>query len=344
MAETVPMSAPPPDIFWQLPADAGEASYSVGWKPGRLKPLGRTLGELFDAYLEAEKVPAPLRTQGGKALEGLFDLNTATVHAVGGLSEFPSEPLAAAADHFFGWQLFELNGDPKPVLSVFDGLTAALGSRDLTRILKQRAQLDEKLWPSFSTHAVSIHGFKPGAKAYRMELSRALFQKLVEKSSSSLQDFSAALAAPSAKGKAAAKSVPVSLVVAADGEHTFVGVSPDEKALIKRLESLKDPKTATLRTRAGLDDLKATPHSGAGFFTLRRFANQLGLAAGDSANMLNALPQHGDTPIPFHVDSSTDGPDALVTLSVPRAAIGDLGTLAPVLALAVGKSASLASP
>ena len=39
VAETVPMSAPPPDAFWQLPADVADASYGVGWKPGRLKPL-----------------------------------------------------------------------------------------------------------------------------------------------------------------------------------------------------------------------------------------------------------------------------------------------------------------
>ncbi|HEY4158641.1 MAG TPA: hypothetical protein VGM29_11115, partial [Polyangiaceae bacterium] len=311
---------------------------------GRLKPLGRSLGELFDAYLEAEKVPAALRAQGSKAIEGLFDLNTAAVHTVGGLSEFPSEPLLAAGYRFFGWQMLELNGDPKPALSVFDGLTAALGGRDLARILTQHAQIDEKAWPKFSTHALTLRGFKPGAKAYRVDLPRALFEKLAAKPNVNLQDFSAALSAPSAKGKAVAKSVPLSFVVASDGEHTFIAVSPDEKALVKRLESLKDPKLVTLRTREGLDELKSTPRSGGGFLTLRRFANQLGLAAGDSANLLNALPQHGDTPIPFHIDSTADGPDCVITLTVPRAAIGDLGTLAPVLALAAGKNASLAAP
>jgi hypothetical protein len=344
MAETVPMAAPPPDIFWQQPADAGEATYSVGWKPGRLKPLGRSLGELLDAYLEVEKVPAALRGQGSKALEGLFDLNTAAVHTVGGLSEVPSEPLLAAGYRFFGWQMFEFNGDPKPALNVFDGLTAALGGRDLARILKQHTQIDEKVWPKFSTHPLTIHGFKPGAKAYRVDLPRALFEKLLEKPNVSLRDFSAALSAPSVKGKVIAKSVPLSFVVASDGEHSFLAVSPDEKALVKRLESLKDPKAATLRTREGLDDLKSAQHSGGGFLTLRRFANQLGLAAADSANLLNALPQRGDTPIPFHIDTTADGPDGIITLSVPRAAIADLGTLAPVLALAVGKSASLAAP
>ncbi len=343
VAETVPMSAPPPDAFWQLPADVADASYGVGWKPGRLKPLGRSLGELFDAYLEAEKVPAALRSQGSKALEGIFDLNTNAVRADGGLVDFPSDPLLAADYRFFGWQVTELAGDPKPVLSIFDGLVASLGSRDSARILKQRAQIDEKMLPKFSSHAVSVRGFKAGAKAYRVELPRGLLEKLVDKSSLSMQDFAAALAVPAPKGKTVAKSAPLSFVVASDGEHTFVGVSPDEKALIKRLESLKDPKAATLRTRQGLEALKSSPHASAGFMTLRRFGNMLGLGGhgSDAISMLNALPQHGDTPIVFSSDATSDGPDTTLSLAVPRAAIADLGALVPVLALTAGKSASV---
>ncbi|HEY4103762.1 MAG TPA: hypothetical protein VGM44_07720, partial [Polyangiaceae bacterium] len=334
-AETVPMSAPPPPEFWSLPADAAAATYSVGWKPGRLKPLGRTLGELFDAFLDAEKVPATLRAQGSKSLEGLFDLNTNAVRADGGLTlpNMPSDPLLLAADRFFGWQVTELPGDPKPVLAVFDGLTAALGGRDLQRILKQRADLDEKIWPKLSTHTVTVHGYKPGAKAYRAEIPRALIEKLSSGSSSSLQDFAAALAQPTPKGKPAAKSVPVSLIVASDGTHTFVGVSSEEQALIKRLESMKDPKSATLQTRPGLEALRGTPHASGGFLTLRRFGSLFGAARADAASMLDALPQHADTPIIISTDASSTGPTSSIAMSVPRAAVGDLGALVPALAM-----------
>jgi len=336
VAETISLSAPAPEAFWQMPADAAEASYTVGWKPGRLKPLGRSLGELLDAFLDVEKVPAALRGQASKSLEGMFEVNTNIVRADGGLTEFPSDPLLAADYRFFGWQLSESNGDPKPILSVMDGLTASLGSKELARILKQKAQIDPKIWPKFSSHPVTVKGYKPGAKAYKVELSRELLQKLVDKSTSGMSDLGAALALPAAKGKPLTQSVPVSFIVAFDGEHTFVAASPDEKAVIKRLESLKDPKTQTLRARPGLEALK-TPHGSGGFFTLRRFGNLFPAGStnsSDTAKMLDALQQHGDTPIVFTGDASADGPESTVTFSVPRAAIGDLGALIPVLALA----------
>jgi len=333
-AESLPMSAPAPEAFWQLPADSAAAAYSVGLKPGRLKPIGRSLGELLDAFLDAEKVPASLRNQSSKTLEGMFDLDTNVVRANGSLSDTPNDPLLAAEYRFFGWQISEMNGEPKPVLAVFDGLSAVLGSRDLAKILKQKADVDPKLWPKFSSHGVTLKGFKPGAKAYKIELSRQLLQKLADTSTPSLRDVGAALALPSGKGKAVS-SVPVSFVVASDGDHTFVGASPDEKAILKRLESLKDPKSPTLRGRADLEGLKL-PHASAGFATLRRFESLFPASAkgSDAGAMLNALPQHGDTPILLTSDVAADGPEVTVTANVPRAAISDLGTLVPVLALA----------
>ncbi|HWZ91912.1 MAG TPA: hypothetical protein VNW92_23775, partial [Polyangiaceae bacterium] len=202
------------------------------------------------------------------------------------------------------------------------------------------------IWPKFSAHAVNVRGYKAGAKAYRVELSRALLNKLAEKPALSMQDFARALSAPAPKGKAQAKSLPLSFVVAFDGERTFVGVSPDEQALIKRFESLKDPKAATLRTRDGLEALKSMPHLGGGFVSLRRFSNMLGLSGrdADATKLLNALPQHGDTPIVFTSDVSAEGPESTLSFAVPRAAIGDLGTLVPVLALTSSKSSVLAAP
>ncbi len=346
-AETASLSAPAPDQFWQLPADAASASYGVGWKPGRLKPLGRALGELFDAYLDAEKVPASLRAQGSKALEGLFDLSTSAVRADGSLSDMPSDPLLAAAYRFLGWQVTELAGDPKPVLTVFDGLSAALGSRDLARILKQRAHVEDATLPKWSTHSVSVKGFQPGAKAYQIAVPRGLIEEAVKTHSPMVQDLSVALETPLPKGKTLAKTVPISFIVAYDGAHTFIGTSADEKALIKRLESLKDPKSPVLQGRDGLSTLKAGAHVGAGFWSLRRLAGMLGVSSHDTGagNVMNALPHHGETPIVFVSDTSSDGPDSTATFSVPRAAVEDIGALVPVLALMAGKNSSvLATP
>jgi hypothetical protein len=337
-AETVSLLAPVPELFWQLPADSTAASFGVGWKPGRVKPLGHTLAELLDAYLESEKISRGLRDQSSKAIEALFDQSLKRVQAQGDLTELPSEPLLAADYRAFGWQLAGVDGDPKRLLALFDGLSALLNSRDATRILKERASLDTTLMPKFTSHAVSVKGFKPGSKAYRMDMPKELFARIAK---------SYGVEAPMLKSKTPVKSLPLLLIVAYDGEHSWVGMSADEKALIKRLESLKDPKQAVLRTRAGLDSLKDTPRSGGGFVTLGRFTGQLsavGAHEADATKLISALPHHGETPILFDCDPGSDGLEMATSLMVPRAAVEDLGALIPVIALMAGDHRRRAAP
>jgi hypothetical protein len=338
-SETLAMVEPAPDLFWQLPADSTAASFGVGWKPERLRPLGHALADLLDGYLESEKLPASLRDQATKSVEALFELSTKQVRAQGELTELPADPLLAADYRFFGWQLAALEGDPKRVFTLFDGLTGALGSRDLTRLLKQRLKVEQALLPKFSSHGVQPKGFKLGAKAYRVDIPQELFAKFAK------NQFSVAAPPPATKGKPqpVAKSVPLSVVVAYDGDRTWVAASPDEKALLKRLESLKDPKSPVLRTRAGLDALKSTPRAAGGFLTLARFGAQfgaLGARDAEATKLVTALPHHGETPILFSYDLSADGPEIATGFSVPRAAVEDLGALVPVLALMAGKHGS----
>jgi len=332
-AETLAMVEPAPDLFWQMPADSTAASFGVGLKPGRLKPIGHTLAELMDGYLESAKVPAALRNQASKSVELLFEQPTKQVCAQGELSELPGDPLLAADYRVFGWEIAALEGDSKSLIALFDGLSASLGSRDLARVLKGRVDL--ALLPKFSSHGVQVRGFKPGAKAYRLEITRELFEKYAK----GQLKFE-----PVAKGKAFAKTVPLSLIVAFDGERGWLGVSPDEKALIKRLESLKDPKAPVLRSRKGLDALLSTPRVAGGFLSLQRFAGQLGAIGArgaDAQKLFTALPHHGETPVLFSYDLSSSGPEITTTLSVPRAVVEDLGALVPVLALMAGKHDSL---
>jgi hypothetical protein len=337
-AETLAMVEPTPDLFWQMPADSTQASFGVGWKQARLKPIGHTLAELLDGYLESEKVPVGLRNQASKSVELLFEQNTKQVRAQGELSELPSDPLLAAGYRVLGWQVAALEGDPKSLISLFDSLWSTLANRDLSRLLKAR-NVDLTMLPKVSSRGVQVRGFKPGAKSYRLEVSRKVFEKFA-KAQLELE--------PQTKGKALAKSVPLSLVVAFDGERTWIGVCPDEKAIIKRLESLKDPEAPVLRTRPGLEALKSTPRAAGGFLTLARFAGQMGaLGAGtaDTQKLFGALPHHGETPLLFSYDLSSNGPEMSTTLTVPRAAVEDLGALVPVLALMGGKRHSvLAGP
>jgi len=338
-AETLSMVEPAPELFWQMPADSTAASFGVGWKPGRLKPIGHTLAELVEGYLESAKVSAALRNQAAKSVELLFEQNTKQVRAQGELRDLPSDPLLSAGYRVFGWQVAALEGDSKSLTSLFDGVWATLGSRELSQLLKTRFKLDAALLPKGSSRGVQVRGFKAGAKAYRLDISRELFEKYA-KGQLKLE--------PAVKGKALAKSVPLSMIIAFDGERTWIGVSPDEKALIKRLESLKDPAAPVLRTRPGLEALKSTPRAAGGFLTLARFAGQLGaLGAGaaEAPKLFAALPHHGETPVLVSYDLSSNGPEIGATITLPRAAVEDLGALVPVLALMAGKHASvLATP
>jgi len=301
----------------------------VGWKPGRLKPIGKTLAELVDGYLESQKMPAGLRNQAAKSVELLFEQNTKQVRAQGELTDLPSDPLLAAGYRVFGWQVAAIEGDSKGPIAFLDNFSATVGSRDLARLLKARLNLDPALLPKVSSRAVQLRGFKPGAKAYRFEVSRELLEKYA-KGQFKLE--------PAAKGKAGAKSIPLSLIVAFDGEHTWIGASPDEKTLLKRLESLKDPQAPVLGARAGLESLKGAPHASGGFFSLNRFAGQFSaMGAADAPKLFSALPHHGDTPILFSFDVGASGPQITVSFTLPRAAIEDLGALVPVLALMGGK-------
>ena len=331
-AETLAMVEPPPELFWQLPADSTAASFGVGWKPGRLKPIGHALADLLDGYLESEKVPARLRDQLAKSVEALFEQNTKQVRAQGELSVFPADPLLAADYRVFGWQMAAIEGDPKRLLSLMDGLVATLGSPDLARLLKQRANITAGALPKLSAHGVQVRGYKPGAKAYRIDIPTELFEKYAK--------LNAGADKPVAKGKLPGKSVPLSVVVASDGERSWLGLSPDEKAMIQRLESLKDPKSPVLRTRPGLEALKGTPRAAGGFLSLSRFAGQLGALGArdaDAMKLISALPHHGETPIVFSYDLGAAGPEISTGFAVPRAAVEDLGALVPILALMGGK-------
>ncbi len=64
-------------------------------------------------------------------------------------------------------------------------------------------------------------------------------------------------------------------------------------------------------------------------------------ADSDAGKVVNALPHHGETPIPYFSDTSTTGPDNTLTFSVPRAAVEDIGALVPVVALMAAKNTSL---
>jgi len=333
-AETLAMVEPTPDLFWQMPADSTQASFTVGWKPGRLKPIGHTLAELVDGYLESEKASRGFRSQASKSVELLFQQNTKQVRAQGELGELPDDPLLAAGYRLFGWHVAVLDGDSKNMLSLLDAQWAALASPELVRLLKAHG-LDGSLLPKLSSRGVPVRGFKPGAKAYRFDISRELLEKYAR---GKLE------LAPAVKGKAKAKSIPLSLIVAFDGERTWLALSPDEKSVIKRLESLKDPQTPVLRAREGLDALKSTPRAAGGFFTLASLAGPLSvIKARDWDKLFTALPHHGNTPVQVSYDLSSSGPEMTTTLHVPRAVVEDLGALVPVIALMTSQHASKAA-
>jgi hypothetical protein len=324
-----------PDAFWQLPAAASAGTFSAGFKPGRIKPLGRSLAELLAGYLQYEKVSPKVRDQWQRLVQNAFDDTLSYVSAKGDINDIPSDPALAIAYNMFGWQLVGTNVEAKHYQSLLDDLGTALANPELAALLKTREHVSSEVLPKLRGQALTLKGFKPGARAYDMELPRALVDALAT--------YHGGSKLPAPKG-GKAKGFPFTILVASDDDRTWLAYSPDPKAARAHLESLHDPGVPRLASRAGqallspldLSPLKAGPATGGGFFALKSLASPLRALTSDEIadRMLNSLPHHGETAITF---LSTVHPGAhtasSVQVRVPRAVIEDVGALIPALAL-----------
>jgi hypothetical protein len=325
LRETGKRAAPPPEVFYRLPAEAQSGGYAVGTERTRFAKLASYLTELLDAYLAREKLPARFRERVRSAAERLPQVYGGSAYASGGAAASkaasPGERLAANV----GWHVGVVEQEIDGLTRLFGDLTAALNDKEFSNWLVNKHKLDRALIPKAKSAAVRVPTFTAAGTAYTIELPPKLAARILDVTEPQ---------APGAQSKPAKeKPVPISLVLAPDGGVTWVAVAGTQRAAVDRLAQAHGNTGPTLGGIPALAQLKTKPSASGGFTTVeslsRMVSDELAEKGVDLNAALTKVPEHGRTPILWWGEAGERGPVTFVggRLRVPAAAIGDAGAL-----------------
>lgn len=329
-------SAAPP-FFWELPSSAQSGGYAIAGDPKRWAALSTSAAELLDAYLEHRKLPARARKRVRALLESSPNLMQPTAYVAGSLPASTESAGAAAGEataaerllQRVGWYAGVVQARADAVTTPFTELTALLLDPELSRWLKQEAAVDAKTLPKLRSRIVRVQGFAARATAFTIDIPPGLVALLMDVDP---QKPAATGAAP--KG-AAAK---LSLVVAADGDLTWLALAPDEKQAIARLAAARAGQDGKLAGVNALSPLRTEPVVSGGFWSLQSLVSTYQSTASrpgspDLVQGLERAPNRGTTPWLTRTRVESSGPTTRVvaTVQVPRSALQDLGSLIPLL-------------
>jgi hypothetical protein len=327
LRETGKRAAPPPEVFYRLPAEAQSGGYAVGTERTRFAKLASYLTELLDAYLAREKLPARFRERVRSAAERLPQVYGGSAYASGGAAASkaasPGERLVANV----GWHVGVVEQEIDGLTRLFGDLTAALNDKEFSHWLVNKHKLDRALIPKAKSAGVRVPTFTAAGTAYTIELPPKLAARILDVTESPAP-------APDAKSKPAKeKPVPISLVLAPDGGVTWIAVAGTQRAAVDRLAQAHGNTGPTLAGIPALAQLKAKPSVSGGFTTVESMSRMVSDVLAEKGVDLNAaltkVPEHGRTPILWWGEAGERGPETFFggRLRVPAAAIGDAGAL-----------------
>ncbi len=327
LRETSKRAAPAPALFFRLPAEAHSGVYGVPGDKERLSKLVPPLAELVDAFFAHAKLGVKFRERVKSATLSLPELYGLSAYASGAS---PAKKDAPPAERFaaqVGWHVGAVEVRIDLMTKLFGELTLALNDKDLGKWLAEKHKLERDLFPRAKSAQARVPTFTAAGTAYTLELPPKLAQKLLD-----IED----VAGPaSAQGKP--KPIPLSLVLAPDGNTTWFAIAGSQKAAIEKLAQAHGEGAPTLATRPGLEALKAIPSVSGGFTSVQSLSHMLAeawkKADVDLEEALNRVPQHGRTPILWWGILSEAGKSATLggKLRIPAAAFADAGALIPQL-------------
>jgi hypothetical protein len=323
-------SAAPP-FFWQLPSSAHSGGYAIAADPKRWATLSSGAAELLDAYLEHRKLPARARKRVRALVESTPNLMRSSAYVAGSLPSAAGE--ATPAELLLrrvGWYTGVVQARADAVTTPLTELAALLLDPELSRWLKQQAAVEAKTLPKLRSRIVPVPGFAARATAFTLEMPASLVTLLMDADSEK--------AKPTPKGAAAGGAAKLSLVVAADGELTWLALAPDEKQAIARLAAARAGQDGKLAGVSALTPLQTEPVVSGGFWSLQSLVSTYQSTASrpgspDLVQGLERAPNRGTTPWLTRTRVETTGSTTRVvaTVQVPRSALQDLGTLIPLL-------------
>jgi hypothetical protein len=326
-----------PASFWKLPKDSELGSFGFGANPKRYDAMKKTIGELVDGLLEHEKMPRRLRDQIADVLQDTFTTEGGVVYGHGEVAGDPAEANAWKGSGLglrerirsqLGWYVVGVEEKAPKYKGYFDKIVKLYNDAQLRQLLDKRMHVKAADLPKL--RARGARGLPPGSTMYEISLPSAFFGKM---------DFEPPM--PPGARAPKPKAVPalsIVLAVVPDGDHTWLGLSADEKTLVARLADTRKAET-TLAARDGLTPLKTSSSVSGGFFTLENLVKSV-LTSLDSLHkaqkverVFSSMPNHGQTPMIAWTSVERSGTTNLTwTVQVPRAVIEDIAAVAPALA------------
>ena len=337
LRETGKRAAPPPEVFYRLPAEAYSGGYGVAGDSVRLTKMVGTLSELLDAYLVREKLGAKFRERARSAADKLPQALAASAYVSGGATAVkdatPAERLAANV----GWHIGVAEVRIDQLTGLLGDLTAALNDKEFSRWLVDKHKLDRALIPKAKSGIVRVPTFAAAGTAYTLELPPKLAAAILDVAETATAEPAAAKTGKAAKaakpGKDAEHPIALTIVLAPDGGQTWVAVAGTQRAAVEKLAQAHGNTAPTLAGIPALAQLKALPSVSGGFTSVQSLGHSFGemieKKGFDLDAALTKVPEHGRTPILWWGLAGTRGADTVVgaRMRVPAAAIGDAGAL-----------------
>jgi hypothetical protein len=337
MIDGADQAGPAPAITWQLPASAQFVSWGKSGDPQRFDPIVKTLHDLLEGFLEAEKFgTAADRDAIAKLLrrvqKGSYVASTmATGHfppsapAAGG-----SKTLADIASDVVGWYLVGVDEGPAEMTKWLEDAVKAYNRAGVQQWLKTQAAANGNAQNLPVVKKVAAPaGLGAGSMAVEIIMPQI--------------DDPLSAANPNATGPTKV-DIKATIVLMADGKRTWLGMALDTASLAKLMQGLKGTGGTTLATRTGLDRMKTESHAGG---SLASIDGMLGMVtpiiqaiivapgtgsispiAQQALGLLAGMPNQGQTPILMFADvQAGSAPTLSYSLSVPKESFQDLAHL-----------------
>jgi hypothetical protein len=295
----------------RLPPEATLASYNTALPAERYAGMVRIVGDLVEGFLEHEKLPDATRKRARRILDAWGSK----------LPEGFAFAMGPSSDDARGY----LHPDTvvtrvsEPAARLLGGYTdffALLGDPALKRWLKQRAKVDEKLWPKVKRAQLKLPGFKTPATSFEATFD---WKALANADASVKKAIENVL--PPADEKKLSR---LAIVVQPDGDYTYVLAGDNLKEMSRVMAEHKKPEPGAKLSKPA----SANKAVVAGFFTLTYLARQLERMAKEPkvTQAVAATPNKGATPITFATTTSPGS--ARIDLEIPAAVFSDASAAA----------------
>jgi hypothetical protein len=343
-------SAPPPPMFWRLPASSTAALYEYPPEARRFEAVRNTVSELVDGWLQHDGMAAADRAAITALFADKFLVDSPVVAGLGNFAaDTPAKPAAkgapaAASDPLqgalvkAGWALVGV-GTPNQVPEFFKGFASASNRPKIQTYFKDK--LATATGELSRNHSRSMTGFTLKAAPVPKELPKGslAFELAVAHEAAPTESSNAV--GPRKKAAAPAP-IKLQLLVVPESTQTWVAFGAEKAELVKTvLASLQPaPESGTLATRQDIASLKQMKLAEGGFFTLETMLSSflapatwvdedVAKNAHGAHSLLATTPNKGKTPI-FSTEEIKTGDGMTVTLraEVPKGVIEDAVLLA----------------